>query len=552
MSYIFPLEKSNVPNKNAGLAELRAFLVHPEDGVFLDELVKYEVPASYEVKRFDDGSAFVCIKIELDGQIGDLSFTKLPLRIAAILTKGMDSEWTSRDRFRQDPVDLVKQALASDDVFVIYGNMGLPKLFSDLVGGILGLDVAKLPDIPLDEYKNQLLLRLGSEDALSSKFDSAYELFNQSPQTRASALKILGEIYDEKSILELRKIMDLLRQGDGGFDHRQQKIIRHIYSLPHNLVKYEDNGKAVLADTIERLREVASSQEEGHLLDRLQKLSGDEILDDAWFDELADIRKQLMLIYLAPPNPFISGELRSQIMDVLSMHSRSDAAVCGSTRNKSIFTQYIEDITSEMLSRYRNQFNGTVPFVCCGVCVIDMDACTNKLAIGEALCNSEKIILLGSQMTGVYRRFLLGANARSAVDGKPRIGYSGITSSNVRRMWYYPETLDVTDFVRQNAEKMLSFGILASNPRPDLAKKLESSDIGSIICKIGSLHDLYYDVFDMLIWFVESTDGDHMLSSAYARVSDTLVFVGDPDGLPVDSLLLQIYNALAGEDIYGK
>ena len=351
--------------------------------------------------------------------------------------------------------------------------------------------------------------------------------------------------------------MDVLRQGGccclrgDMITGSRQKIARHIYALPHNLVKYEDNGKTVLDDTIGRLGEVVSTHEEEHLLRQLQKLAGSEILDDAWFDELAEIRKQLMLGFLAPKNPFISCELRGQIMDVLSMYKQSEATACGDTRNKDIFSQYIENITADMLSRYRSLLDGTRPFLCGGVCVVDMDACTDIDAIGEAFCKSEKIILLGSQMMGVFRAALAGANVQSAMDGKLRIALSGMSHPNVRRMWYNPERFVIVDFVRQKAGNFLSFGILASSPRPDLAKKLESAGIGSIVYKVGSLRDLYYDVFDVLIWFFEPGDGDHMLSSAYARASDTLVFVGDPDGLGPDSPLLRIYKNLVGEDIYG-
>ena len=571
MNYIFPMETSSTPPKNAGLAEMRAFLRYPEDGFFLDVLIKYELPASYEIKRFDDGSAFMCIEIELSGQIGEIDIAKLPPRIAAIMGKGIDSEWEPPSGFTHDPTEIVKKALASDDVFVIYGNTGLPRLFSDLVSGILGPETASFPDISLDEYKNQLLAKLGTKNELTSKFETAYDQFNRRALTHEDALKILGEIYtavleiqDDKSFYELRKIVDILGQGGYGIrlgentnwrnieKNNRQKIMRHIYSLPHNRIKYEDNGKIVLADTIDRLGEVVSTQEEELLLNNLRKLEGDETLDETWFDELANTRKQLMLAFLAPQNPFILGELKEQIMDILSKYKQSNAAVKGSSPNKSIFAWYIEHITMDNLNKYRRPFDGTLPFLCGGVCIVDMDACADEIAIGEAFCKSKKIIVLGSQMTGLFRSVLLGANTQSAVDRKPRIAFCGMNSPNVKRIWYYPEKLVIVDFVRQNSEKVLSFGILTSRPRPDLASALESSDIGSIVYKIGSLRDLYYDVFDVLIWFFESGEEDHMLSSAYVRVSDTLVFVGDPNGLAPDSSLLQIYNTLTEDDIYGK
>ena len=474
MNYIFPLETSNVPSDNAGLADMRAFLRCPEDGVFLDLLLKYELPASYEIKRFDDGSAFMCIDIKLSGHVGDVDITKLPLRIAAILAKGMDSEWEPSDGHSQDHTEIVRKALASKDVFVIYGNTGLPKLFSDLVSGILGPEIASFPDVSLDEYKNHLLTKLGAKNKQASSFETAAAQFEQRAKTYEDAIKILCEIYtaaletyDDKSFLELRKIMDVLwqRDYDTGLSknlnwcRNKEKIKRHIYSLPHNRIKYEDNGKMVLADTIDRLRGIVSTQEEERLLNNLQKLADNETPDDVWFNELADIRKQLMLAYSVSLSPFVSSELREQIMDIFTMYKQNEAAVSVDIRNKSIFEEYINSITNDILDKYRRPFDGTRPFHCSGVCVIDMDACADSIAIGQAFCNAEKVILLGSQMAGVFRSAFLGANAQFAVDGKQRIAFSGMNFPNIKRI-----------------------------PRPNLEKVLESSDIGSTICKLIVFH----------------------------------------------------------------
>ena len=173
------------------------------------------------------------------------------------------------------------------------------------------------------EYKNQL------QSKLVSRIDEAYDQFEQSVRTHEDALKIIGEIYaaligycDDKLVSELRKIMDELKtsvQLSGRSNKTiRQKIVRHIYALPHHKVKYEDNGKMILNDVIQRLESVVSKPEEKQLHNKLKKLEKNQTLDVAWFDKLTDIRKKLMLSFMDAKNPFISNNLKEQILNVLS------------------------------------------------------------------------------------------------------------------------------------------------------------------------------------------------------------------------------------------
>ena len=305
MNYIFPLTSSNTPHENVGLAKMKAFLRFPEDGAILDELAKYDVPSSFEIKRFEDGSAFICIENSLNGQVGN--------------------------HHR-----------------------------------------ASFPKISLEEYKNRLQSKIASKNELSSKIDAACDKLKQRVHTHEDTLMILGEIYtavtgycDDKPINELRKIMDELKikLGFSGRSNKviRQRIVRHIYSLPHHPLKYEDNGKMMLNDIVHRLTDVVSKPEEKQLHNKLNELEKNQTLDEAWFDELADIRKQLMLSFMDAKNPFISNNLKEQILDVLLSCKQSVQAASNNASSKRIIQEYIDSVTIDMLDKYQHQFNGTPP-----------------------------------------------------------------------------------------------------------------------------------------------------------------------------------------------
>lgn len=559
MNYIFQMETSKTPPGNAGLTELRAFLQNPEDGACIDVLQKYNLPVSFETKNFEDGSVFLFIDAGLNGFISDLDSAKLMPNIAAVLSKGMVPDWTPQAVQVQTTAEIIKKALANDDVFVIYGSKGIAKLFSELVSAILGQERTLLPTLPLDEYKSKLMAMFGTKNGLAKKLETAYSKFEESAQTHEGALKILGEIFAASIELqggeyfhEIKNIMDAIGQGILEKKHKSHSIKPHISALPHNPAKYEDCGKLLLDDIIGRLREVAATHEEELLLERLEKLALNDTLDEAWFAELADTRKQLLLFYSPSHYPFISGEQRKHIMEVLSKAIQSETLTTGKQQTKTILTTYIESITENTLKKYRRPFDGTQPFLLGSTCIIDMDACTSGRAIKEAIYKSDKIIMLGSNLNELFHTALSGANEQSALDKKERVAICGMDSPNIKQVWYHPEKFSLLDFFSQTAGKMLSFGILTTSPWHDLEKMLDGSGIGSVVYKVGNLSELYYDVFDVLVWFVEPGEGEQMLSSAYARVSEVLVFVADADTLAPYSPLLGLYKQIPGDDVYGR
>ena len=484
-----------------------------------------------------------------------------PPYIAQVLSHGTGVDWMPGKTADEDLAKIVRDALACDDVFVIYSRGDLSPVFEALVARQLGIKPRLTPGGTLNEYKQRL------EAKNTPDYERVYQVERlkarcEQALTRDSARKIINEVYpgsipwiSHQAGAELCAIAsELLAPASGGErDKNLSRLLRSIYGLPHHPVIYEDNGADVIADTLHRLKTwIQAHNDKYHFnaIETLSNLSGSYDGSEEWFREMSRLRKSLLIALTPTPDPFVTPELCQRMATALSevargMKSRVDDA---NRNKKNIVDAYLKDITQDLLDKYRYPADGTKPFVCNGIVVVDMDACTDMAALQAALSDSRKVIVMGRLRKGQFYEILQGAHGLSLKDGKARVTVYGAQPQPLYCHWLYPNARSVSfrELVRQGLERDFRVGIFSQSSNHAFAREFPDA------VKIGNLRDFYHERFDMLFWLADGNEDEGSIAIARAKAQHTMVVVGNPMELPTDSPLQDFYHRSAGDELYGK
>jgi len=498
---------------------------------------------------------------------------KYPPYLADII--GAGEEWMPGKFTNDDVVQIAKNALACNDVFVVYSRDDLSPVFAELVRQQLGIEPRLFPGGSLEEYKHRLEIRNASD------YKEAYLVERLSVRckqslTPAAARKIMGEVYPKvlawatKEMAEkLNAIISELIACDSEYKAASVRgnpatsvhgnvlgrLLRSIYALPHHPIIYEDNGAEALQDSLCRLeafKQDSRCQQEDFIANvaELKTLAEEYNGQEEWFNKISELRKKLIVALTPVADPFIKNELRERMVMLLGeiaqcMKSHADAK---NVKKKTIVQAYLKDMSQDILDKYRYPADGTKPFVCNGVLVVDMDACTDKRALQSTLDSSRKIIALGRIRDGQFYEILRGAHGLSQKDGKTRIAVYGVPPHPLYTHWLYPNasSSSLRELVHHALDREFRVGILSQN-----ANRAFSGEFPDAV-KIGSLREFYHEKFDTLFWLADSKDDAHAIAIARAKARHTMVVVGNPMELPADSPLQDLYHRAMGDDLYGK
>ena len=557
MSLVYKLIMHVAPPKNASLAVMRAFLQDPLDGEQLERLLSYNMPASFSIKTFDDDVSFIIIEPQLPDEIMGIDMKAMPIITWTILAKGIGGRWMPGEGYSADPGDIVKKALSCEDIFVVYGPNKTSEIYSRLVAEILGHDSMSFPDVTVEAYRRRLSALVSPVDPAAQKLETLRVQIEQYAQTYESAMEVIKEAYqltapigEAALLLELGKIMEDLGRPRP-VPKRTTDMLRQVDALPDTAQKFADNGLHQIHDFHHRLMDFSLSKElqaaAASIREHCEAGHRQEL-----FVAIKEFKRVFFREHLPSKSPFITEALRNRIIFAISQSRARAATRQPASSRVALFERYLENIDIECLYKYRRQFDGTRPFLCGSTAVIDMDAVQDESEMRRAIESAQRVIALGGCAEGLFSLMMMGAHAQALVDGSQRIASCGRRHVNINRIWYYPTSLDITSFVMERTQLGQSVGVLTTFEKPDLLRQLTGSGLHHSKYRIGTLRDLYYDEFDVLIWFFEPFEERRMMQAANARAKDTLALVGDPNELPKNSPLTEFYHACAGDERYGK
>lgn len=196
-TYVLLLDTIHTAPQSLGLPGLRAF-VQPDDLPLLDKLLDYNVPLQHTIHKFEDGTSFLQLDAFPEGHSGlpdYVCWQAAPHLAATLYHSHLDSTTmpepgcqTTANNLTE--ADLIQEAIAAQDIFVIHNQGDSSGIFTQLVSA-LGGNLAQTPAVSADVYKKRLATKIRPDYRQSIKIEQIKHQFENCTLTHAEALKII-------------------------------------------------------------------------------------------------------------------------------------------------------------------------------------------------------------------------------------------------------------------------------------------------------------------------------------------------------------------------
>ena len=205
-------------------------------------------------------------------------------------------------------------------------------------------------------------------------------------------------------------------------------------------------------------------------------------------------------------NPFVEENDRQKIIQLID---KTKAALETKNDIYDLLTEYLRDITQDILHKYTYPHDGTRPFFSCGICIVDLDFCNNLQEAKNIIKSSKKCILLGDNICDEY---IKEANELFLNDGILRI-FDINEEHIIEKVWLWqPEDINMLDL-----------------------------NNGYIMNSEYDFKRLYHEDIDVLYWRVSGKEDKRTLLAAISKAGKKLVIIGNPEKLEDNSPLWDFY-----------
>ena len=352
------------------------------------------------------------------------------------------------------------------------------------------MNINIINSLPPDE-KNETIIRaaLNSPDIFIIKNKKCLDTFFKELVKRT----IGTELVFNNELLESYKINVLERVTKKYNELTDLRIKLQRYALTY------ETAQNVLA----RLYILTMDKEISYLIENLNKPVNDIEL----------IRKSLIAgTEINLVNPFVEDNDRQKILQLIDktksiLETKNDVY--------DYLTEYLKDITQDILDKYTYPYDGTKAFLSCGLCIVDLDFCIDLQEAKNIIQSSKRCILLGDKISEEYIKM---AEELQSNDGIIRI-FDINEDHNIEKAWIWQNT------------NMLESNIVYINSHNDFKR-------------------LYHEDIDVLYWRVSGKEDKRTLNAAIAKAGKKLVIIGNPEKLKDNSPLWDFYYECEG-DVYG-
>ena len=213
-------------------------------------------------------------------------------------------------------------------------------------------------------------------------------------------------------------------------------------------------------------------------------------------------------------NPFVE-EIDKQEIKRLIYKTKTTIEI-----KNDIILDYLDNINQDILDKYTSPYDGTRPFVSCGICIIDMDFCIDVQEAKAIIKSSKKCILLGNSIDDEYIRL---ANELYEKDGIVRV-FDINEKHIIEKSWLLQET---------NFKPMI-------NTHEDF-RELYHKDIDILYWRLSEKEDKRPLSTAGRKLVIMEKEGKRTLSAAISKANKKLVIIGNPEKLEDNSPLWDFY-----------
>jgi len=441
--YILPLDDTDVKLPDSKeLKSFRSFLKNPEDALIIDYIYAYEIAHVFVLSNL-----YICIatfagkmKLKDKEKISGLEayirlFSEAPPHLSTMLFRVYLEEMSlSLPKIKIKKLKkLIELSGVCKDIFVIYTKSS-KDLYAEIVRSLLKADSSYSKNgESIEDYKKRISCKPEPDSHLIKVVASVRDNFDTNNLTYEAAVNILNDLFkeivpamDKEALSAFNNLISILiqethRLAADKINHEinTEKFRKTVYSLPQNSIMYEDNGPAVVDKLVSLNSYVDFDVKNEH--EALLKLSQNFDNSDEWFEQLTDIRRELLIKTAQSMDTYLKKEHTGLIIATLDKFVTAfKSEVKKPDLVSEIITEYLDKIDEKTLHKYINPLNPKYPFVHKGVGVINFNICQIGDII-EAAVSAERLILIGDFENELFSLFFKAATGQQLKDERLRV-----------------------------------------------------------------------------------------------------------------------------------
>ena len=359
------------------------------------------------------------------------------------------------------------------------------------------------------------------------------------------------------------------------------RLVKGVYALPYNAIIYSDNGEQAVQETLVRLQK----HQLGDYANALSNLLKDHDGTDQWFEDMAALRKDMLLHLHSPQADYVSEQQKQKILNLLD-----DILNYLITKNQSMVKDPVLQDLIQTLTQCPNKavaYMKDAPFWWHNSTImVDFDAKPPLDMLNKELARAKRIVMLSSYPNDVARVFLNAARAQEGSEKRAvclsatkvmhpflaqfinihfyeGLGLAPLESTNKNDEFAFvwicegAATINWMSHIMETVSKGESVAIFTEQPEV-LAKHLSAQgmdkELGQLV--ISSRAWQGNGVYDA-VYYLPSHNEDGSLNpdelcNAMHRAGKTFVTVGNPEKLRQGTPLYALLHVCIGDEKHGK